>query len=226
MQKMNRRELLIGTAAAVVVSQVGCRGVKAHVMNPWEKQSVGSDKAGGEIYNPIVAAATSKLLARSCEFPVSNMPQLNANGFPPKRRVCFVGIENLSAEELGDFKDHISATINQQIVESDQFDVVHNKALAAGLGAIGARPDDLFIPATRRQFTQVMEQEGNPIDYLLFAKITTGTTKDNKDMQREYKLTMELVDAKSSQATITESCTMRKEYNKSVAGKTKSWFKK
>ena len=212
--------LLLGTAVLA-----GCRGTSARIMNPWDQEAIGSDKAGSEIYNPIVAATTDKLLARAGEFPADPMMRLDASGFPPRRRVCFVGLENLSAEELGDFKEHITATINQRIVESEQFEVLHRNAVGVGLGKIGARPDELFLPATRRRFAQIMEQDGTPVDLLMFAKITTGTTQAKKDMQREYKLTLELVDVKSAQAAVTESCTMRKEYNKSVAGKTKAWFK-
>jgi hypothetical protein len=39
-----------------------------------------------------------------------------------------------------------------------------------------------------------MEQQGQPVDYLLYATITSGTTRENRDYQRDYMLTLELVD--------------------------------
>lgn len=224
----NRRQFIWEAGSALFLGSTvffGCRGTSAKIMNPWDSQGVGSDSAGGEIYNPIVAAATDKLLARSQEFPVQPL-LLDPNGMPPRRKICFVGLENLSAEEMGDFREHIKATINQRIVESQQFEVLHERAVGAGLSKMGARPDDLFLPENRRRFAAIMGQEGTPVDLLMFAKITSGTTQMNKDMQREYKLTMELVDVRSAGAVITEECTMRKEYNKSVVGKTKSWLKR
>jgi hypothetical protein len=74
-------------------------------------------------------------------------------------------------------------------------------------------------------FVSAMGRGGTPVDYLLFAKITSGTTVDNKDMQRDYKLTLELVDTQTF-VPIIESMPMRKEYNNSVKGKISGWFKK
>jgi hypothetical protein len=44
-----------------------------------------------------------------------------------------------------------------------------------------------------------MEQQGQPFDYLLFAKLTSGTTRENRDYQRDYLLTLELVDVSSGE---------------------------
>jgi hypothetical protein len=45
-----------------------------------------------------------------------------------------------------------------------------------------------------RTFADHMEQQGQPIDYLLYATITSGTTQQNRDYQRDYLLTLELVE--------------------------------
>jgi hypothetical protein len=45
-----------------------------------------------------------------------------------------------------------------------------------------------------RTFAGHMEQQGQPIDYLLYATITSGTTRENRDYQRDYVLTLELVE--------------------------------
>ena len=44
-----------------------------------------------------------------------------------------------------------------------------------------------------RMFVGLMEQQGQPFDYLLFAKLTSGTTRENRNYQRDYDLTLELV---------------------------------
>ena len=41
--------------------------------------------------------------------------------------------------------------------------------------------------------------QGQPFDYLLFAKLTSGTTRENHDYQRDYELTLELVDIRSGE---------------------------
>lgn len=225
MSKRQRRRFLLGIGSTLFLSTTlfGCRGnTAARVMNPWEQSGVGSDKAGGEVYTPLVASTTDKILARAQELPV----QANNFAGPQRYKICFVGIENLSGEELHDHKENINATITQRIVESQQFEVLHERAVAAGLHQLGYRSDELFLPDKRRRFAELMGQSGNPVDFVLFAKMTSGTTQMNKDMQREYRLTMELVDLNSASSPISEYCLISKEYNKSAAGKMSSWWKK
>jgi len=48
-------------------------------------------------------------------------------------------------------------------------------------------------------FVGLMNQQGQPFEYLLFAKLTSGTTRENKDYQRDYELTLELVDIRTGE---------------------------
>ena len=87
----------------------------------------------------------------------------------------------------------------------------------------GLRPDDLFVPSNQRQFTAAMEKQEQPFDYLLYAKITSGTTRsNNKDYQRDYRLTLELVDMVGGHSD-NESANLRKGYHKSIIGKLKHY---
>ena len=52
---------------------------------------------------------------------------------------------------------------------------------------------------TDDKFAATLEQQGQPFDFLLYATITSGTTRENKDYQRDYLLTMELVDVHNGQ---------------------------
>ena len=51
-----------------------------------------------------------------------------------------------------------------------------------------------MVPEQMLAFAGKMEQQGQPIDYLLYATITSGTTRENRDYQRDYVLTLELVE--------------------------------
>jgi len=204
---------------------VGCKGTQARVMHRGEADMVGSNRAGAEVYNPMVRGAIDKLLIRAAAVPIQQVGYQSGPPFPAgKRKVCFIELENASMEELGDFKEHIKAAILEGISHSDQFEIVSDRAVTAGLRMLSLRADDLFMPENRRMFVSVMGQGGTPVDYLLFAKITSGTTESNRDMQRDYTLTLELIDTQTF-VPIIESAPMRKEYNNSVKGKVGNWFR-
>lgn len=215
----------LGLFGCLFLYSVGCRTTQGRLMHNGEQDKVGSNAAGAEVYNPMVRQAVGKLLARAATTPIQQVGYMNDMSGPCKRKVCFVGLENASIEELGDFREHIKTAISETIAGSDQFEVVSDRAVTAGLRTLGFRPDDLFMEENMRMFTGAMGRGGTPVDYLLFAKITSGTTVDNKDMQRDYKLSLELVDTQTY-TQIIESMPMRKEYNNSVRGKVKGWFKR
>jgi hypothetical protein len=138
---------------------------------------------------------------------------------PPRMHVCFVGVENKTAEEIGDFKEQIYESIDSKLIESSTFAPVSRRYVEAGLREARLRPDQLFIPDNMRMFVAIMEQQGQPFDYLLFAKLTSGTTRENKDYQRDYLLTLELVDIRSGQQD-KQSATISKGYHHSWLSRT------
>ena len=193
-------------------------------MHVGETNKVGSNKAGAEVYNPIVRATVDKLLNRAASMPIQQAAY-QAGMMPPRHKVCFVGLENRSSEELGDFKEHIRMAIAEHLAESDQFEVVSERAVEAGLRTLNLRPDELFLEDNMKMFVHAMGRNSTPVEYLIFATITSGTTVDNKDIQRDYKLTLDLINTQDFRK-ISESTPMRKEYNNSVTGKISGWFKK
>lgn len=207
----------------------GCRGAfqKARIKSGFEKDRVGSHQAGAEVFKPVVDNVVAQMIARveseSMDPPMfeqvngSNMFQM------PVRRITFISIENKSAEELGDYKDHIKELIGQKIGESPAFEMVSDKAVSAALRQTGLRPEDLFLPNHLNHFRNEMGNQGN-FDYMLFAKLTTGTTIDNRDMQRDYMLTLNLVDV-NTYREIKVSEPISKEYLRSLKGRVGSWFK-
>ena len=62
-----------------------------------------------------------------------------------------------------------------------------------------------------------MEQMGQPFDFLLYATLTSGTTRSNKDYQRNYLLTLEMVNVHNGQYD-KESAELDKQYNVSRDG--------
>jgi len=133
-------------------------------------------------------------------------------------RVCFIGIENKSAEELVDFKDQLYERIDSQINSGQAFRSINRRLVDAALLETRLRPDSLFLPANRAAFATVLGRQGTPVDYLLYATITSGTTDRNKSTQRDYVLTLEMVNLHSGDY-IKESSKIRKGYHKTRAGK-------
>jgi hypothetical protein len=220
---MNRRRFLGRLGAFVlgpaVAFEAGCRGHQyAHVLKNDQQDLVGTHAAGAETFKPLIDEAVGKLLARQgCAPPI----QPAGGTLPGPKRICFVGLENKSAEELGDFKDQICQIIDTRIVESKAFQPISPRFVAVGLKETRLRPEELFMPANQRKFLAVMEQQGQPFDYLLFANLTSGTTTSNKDFQRDYLLTLELVNIHTGEPD-KESATIRKGYHKTRVG---AWTK-
>src|SRR5262249_1272306 len=148
-----------------------------HVMKGDQADMVASHQAGAETYKPLVEEAVGKLLARQAQVivPAGGAPQ------PGVKRVCFVGVENKSSEEMGDFKEQLCEVIDNYIVQSGAFQPISRRFVQSALREARLRPDELFLPANQRRLLAVLEQQGQPFDYLLFASLTSGTTRNNGD---------------------------------------------
>jgi len=226
MVAMHRRlfvsTLLSGAGLSLLWAQ-GCRGRQvAHVLKEDDQDMVGSHAAGAETWKPLIDTAVSQLLARQ----VSEIRTAAAVGDAPsdfgKKRICFVGVENRSNEEIGDFKEQIYDHIDTMISQSDSFQPVSKRYVDAGLKTCGLRPDDLFIPTNQQVFTQALQRINQPFDYLLYAKVTSGTTRNNNSTQKDYELVLELVDMHSGESD-KETANLRKGYHKTGLGKIRNY---
>jgi len=215
---MDRFRILGGIlATTAVLAFAGCRSSHqfTHVIKDDQADLVGSHRAGAETFNPLINEAVARLLARQ----ESRFQQASFDGGPPvAKRVCFIGVENRSIEELGDFKEQIYEQIDSQILQAPSFEPISRRYVEAGLIETRLRPDSLFMPQNMQMFTAAMQRQGQPFDYLMFAKLTSGTTESNQDYQRDYVLTLEVVDVQSG-AYDKESAKIRKGYHKSRLGK-------
>lgn len=213
---MDRRSFLGLGLATLIGGPSGCRGYQhAHVLKDTDKDLVGSHTAGAETYQRLIDESVAKLLGRACE---SVEIQQAGMTIGERKRICFIGVENCTAEEIGDFKEQIYELIDSAINESQQYHQVSRRYVDAGLKQLRLPPDQLFIKENQRNFQAVMEEMGQPFDYLLFAKLTSGTTQQNKDYQRDYLLTLDLVNIHTGDY-LKESAKLRKGYHRSWFGK-------
>jgi hypothetical protein len=214
---MQRRRFLAFALGGLGASMAGCRGTQfGRVIKPGDTEMVGSHKAGGETYKPLVDEAVAKLLARHGPSPHTMASHTSPPIYP--KRICFVCVENKTSEEMGDFKDQLYQHIDSRILESGVFQSVSKRYVDAGLSQVRIRPDQLFVPDNMRTFVAIMEQQGQPFDFLLYATVTSGTTQENKDYQRDYLLTLELVHVQSGQHD-KQSAMISKGYHQSRLGR-------
>lgn len=224
--------LLAGEVVAVLA---GCSHHRyGHILGEESIDLVGSHDAGAAVWNPLVDEAVARMLSRCpprgepvdlASFgtdPATGLP-LAAMGQAPGASVgmctvCFVGIENKSAEELHDFKDQIYERIDSQINGAPQFRSVSRRMVDAALLETRLRPDSLFLPGNRDLFAASLGRQGMPIDTLMYATITSGTTDRNNSTQRDYLLTLEMVNLHNGDY-VKESAKIRKGYHKTRAGK-------
>jgi hypothetical protein len=177
-------------------------------MRPDKRDMVGTTGAGAETFRPLVEDAVCKLLAR-------HSTGVQSVGHPNQTpmKICFVGVENRSAEEIGDFKEQIYEHIDVHIEQSHVYHPISKRFVDAALRDTALRPDELFVPRNMRTFASSLEQMGQPVDYLLFAKVTSGTTRKGHDMQRDYVLTLEMVNVQTGDYD-KETAMIRKKYDR------------
>jgi hypothetical protein len=167
-----------------------------------EDSLVGNRTAGAATYNQLVGDTTAKLLE-------THRKRLDARG---RKLICFVGIENKSAEELAENKDALYEEIDTIIVNSGVYASVSRRYVDSALRVTGLRPDELFLAGGREKFLGVLGEQGFAPDYLLWGKITSLSTSGVEVSEREYLLTMEMVDAHTGLTDAKETSKVRKEY--------------
>ncbi len=199
----------------------GCRNRQhARVLSQNDKDMVGSHTAGAETWKPLIDESVCRLLAKSCStIHQASHTAVNDEG-AASRKVCFVGVENRSSEEIGDFKEQIYEHIDSQISQDPQFKMISRRYVEAAMDSCRCRPETLVLPSKQRELQMALERVDQPFDYLLFASITSGTTTSNGDYQRDYLLTLELLDIHTGESQ-KDSAMLRKGYAKSFLGKLK-----
>ncbi len=180
-------------ALATFSFTIGCRGYQyGHLIKNDQPDLVGSHTAGSEVFNPLIDESVAKLLSTAEVASQHNL--ISPMAHPCSAASALSALKNKSAEELGDFKDQIYQQIDTQINRSQAFRAISRRMVDAGLQETRLRPDSLLVPDNMRLFCSVLQRDGQPVDYLLYATLTSGTTERNKSSQRDYLLTLELID--------------------------------
>jgi len=219
MRPQLRRWIVPLCAGLLAVSLTGCRNRQhAHIMETADRDMVGSHEAGAATWKPLIDESVARLLG-NCDTDISAVSFSSETGLP-ERRVCFVGVENRSSEPLGDFREQIYEQIDSQVGRSPGFRMISRRYVEAAMTDIRCHPEALLLPVNQRQLQAALERADQPFDYLLFAQVTTGTTNTNGDYQRDYQLTLELLDIRTGEST-KESAVLRKGYHQSFLGKLK-----
>lgn len=199
--KFTHRSMAWIAALTLVIGTAACKsGPSGRIMDENEADYVGAKTAGGATYDRLIQEAVGKLLNRR-----------SASNQGDPIRVAYMGVENKSAEDLGDFREQIYELIDTSIETSERYRSISRRYVEAGLRESGLSRDDLFLPKHQRTFSSVMEAAGNPVEYILFSKLTSGTTEGRSTRQRAYMLTLELVDIATGDFD-KESARIRKAY--------------
>ena len=220
---MHRRQwLVVGLAMTGELALNGCRGSQfAKILHPGDNQMVGSHQAGQETFKPLVDEAIGNLLARHAA-PHPTVTQVSTSGNealpPPPMRICFVAVENKSAEEIGDFKDQIYQVIDTHIVESHVFMPVNKRFVDAGLEQTRLRPDQLFVPQNMRHLHVLDGAIRTAVRFLAVRHAHLGHDAQNQNYQRDYLLTMEMINVRTGDYD-KQSATLTKGYYQTRLGR-------
>lgn len=203
---------------ALLCLSPGCRNRQyAHVLDDDDQNMVGSHTAGAETWDPLIEEAVVRLLGQSCATIQQASHATAVTGQMLQRSVCFAGVENRSSEPIGDFKEQIYDHIVTMVNRDEHFKMISRRYIEAAMAELRCSPESLVLPEKQRQLQRVLERDAQPVDYLLFAKITSGTTNSNGDYQRNYNLTLELLNIHTGESLLEEA-TIRKGYHKSALG--------
>lgn len=192
----------LATMIALAAALAACKDT-GRIKADTEGDVVGTTTAGSATYNQIIEDGVQKLLG-------SHSAQ---NAGTERMSLAVMGIDNQGSEELGDWGGQLYEQITTSINQSGRYRTVSQRMVDRALSISNLRQDDLLIPAGRRKFLETLEAEDNPVQLLLFPKITTGSTDAGRTQQRDYMLTLELVDVNTGWDDRFSS-KVRKEYKK------------
>ncbi len=169
-----------------------------------EGDLVGANKGGSPTYNQLIAEASRKLLDSAA----------NKERTEGTRQICFVGIENQGIEELGDIRAATNQEIETVLFQSQVFDMISQRYVDSALRETSLRPSDIFLRNNQERFLGVLRDNGQDPDYLLWAIYTTLSTAGESESQRDYLLTLELIDVETGRLVEKETAKVRKAYEK------------
>lgn len=188
---------------ALVVLAAACASRSGRIKSEDEGDLVGRSAAGSAAYNQVIGEAMDDLLSSHSA----------AHSGTERATVAVLGFENVGIEELLDWEEQLYDIITNQVNQSGRYRTVSRRFVDRALAEGNLRQEDLFLPRYRRQFIEILEAQGNPVELLLFPRLSTGTTTSGDTSQRDYVLTLELVDVETGWDD-RHSAKVRKEYER------------
>lgn len=196
------KTILVALAAAFLAA--GCTGPSARVKSGDEGDLVDVRKGGTETYKELIRKGVSELLAEH---------RLTLGNSAEKVMIAFVGVENRSSEELGEFRASMNNEITTALVNSRLYSMLSMRAVDAAKRESNIRSvDDLTVARPREAFLGVLNKDGQAPQYLLFGEVTSMTSSGNNSRERTYQLTLQLMDSSNGVIQTQKMVEMRKEY--------------
>jgi hypothetical protein len=184
----------------------GCQGPSARVKSGDEGTVVDVRRGGTETYEQLIHDGVTELL------DTVKAQLVNSSTKP---LIAFVGVENRSSEELGEFRASMNNEIETAIMNHGIFVMISRRAVdAAKRGSNVRDAADLTTAGPREAFMAVLNKDGHPPQYLLFGEVSTMTSSGNKASERTYELTLQLMDSSNGVIQAQKLVKVRKEYTK------------
>lgn len=196
------KTMLVALAAAFAVA--GCAGPSARVKSGDEGDLVDVKKGGTETYKELIRKGVSELLAAH---------RKNLGNAAERPMVAFVGVENKSSEELGEFRPAINNEIETALVGSELYAMISMNAIDAAKRQSNLHNiSDLTTGDPRKAFLSVLNKDGQAPQYILFGEVTSMTSRGNSAKERTYQLKLQMMDSSNGVIQTQKMVEMRKEY--------------
>lgn len=183
----------------------GCSGPSARVKDESEGDLVDVRKGGTETYLALVNKGVRELIE-------ANRKDLMKSAEKPL--VAFVGVENKSSEELGEFRASMNSEIETVLVNSELLGMISMRAVDAARRESNIRTiDDLTTARSRQAFLSVLNRDGAVAQFLLYGEVTSMTSSGNSAKERTYELTLQLMDSSTGMIASQKKVKLRKEYS-------------
>jgi hypothetical protein len=199
-----KRFAIVALAASFLAA--GCAGPSARVKSGDEGDLVDVRRGCTETYKELIRKGVLEILTAH---------RSKLGGAAEKPVVAFVGVDNKSSEELGEFRAAMDNEIETALVESDLYSMVSMEAVKAAKSEANiGNISQLTVGRTREAFMAVLNKDGHPPQYILFGQVTTMTSSGNEARERTYQLKLQMMDSSSGIIQSQKMVEMRKEYTK------------
>jgi hypothetical protein len=191
--------------AAAALLAAGCTGPSARVKSDDEGTLVDATRGGTETYKELIRKGVTDMLQE-------HRLLLSATA-AEKPMVAFVGVENRSSEELGEFRSAMNNEITTALVNSRLYTMLSMRAVDAAKREANVRDvADLTTARNRESFLSVLNRDGQPPQYLLFGEVTTMSSRGAGERERTYQLTLQMMDSSNGVIQTQKLVEVRKAY--------------